>query len=154
MSAYSSYIGSELGAILRTYGRDHDLGRAFSEILLRLPLEQDRQRRPDVAFVSFKRWPKDRPMPEEDNAWPLVPELAVEVISPTDRVEEIFEKIDEYFRAGVRLVWVVFPRHRTVWVYNEPGRMRAVLSDGILEGGDVLPGFRLALSDLFQPRQE
>ena len=72
-----------------------NLGEVVGEVLFRLPLEEDagRNRRPDVAYVSFDRWPADRPMPGRDNAWDVVPDLAVEVISPTDLAQETLQKV-------------------------------------------------------------
>jgi Uma2 family endonuclease len=71
------------------------------------------------------------------------------VISPNDTVEDLLERIDEYFRAGVRCVWVVFPRRRVIYVYESEKKMQALTRADELEGGSVLPGFRLPLTALF-----
>ena len=78
-----------------------------------------------------------------------MPDLAVEVLSPSDHAEDILAKVAEYFRAGVRLVWVVSPVMGLVLVFDGPDRVRMVAPAGTLDGGEVLPEFRLPLDDLF-----
>src|SRR5262249_53785841 len=114
MSIFAARVGSQIGAKIDHFAEANDLGVMVVEGLFRLRLPQERNRRPDVAFVSYQRWPKDRPVPEEANAWDVVPDLAVEVVSPTDIAEDLMEKIGEYFQANVRLVWLVYPRQRIV----------------------------------------
>ena len=82
MSAYASRVASLIVRRVGNFAETKDLGVAVTETLFRLALPVDRNRRPDVAFVSFERWPKDRPMVYRDNAWDVVPDLAVEVVSP------------------------------------------------------------------------
>jgi Uma2 family endonuclease len=148
MSAHSSVLGARLARLLGNFGVDHGLGEAYPEILFKLPLDRDRNRRPDVAFVPYSRWTKDRPIPDV-NAWNVLPDLCVEVVSPTDRAEEVREKLDEYFQAGVRLVWVVYPRLQVVDVFNSPTEAQVRRRADELDGAPVLPGFRLKLADLF-----
>ncbi|HXG11035.1 MAG TPA: Uma2 family endonuclease [Gemmataceae bacterium] len=149
MSFYATAIASRLVSRLNDFAWKQDLGEAFSEGLFRLPLPQQRNRRPDVAFVSYQRWPKGQPIPEEDHAWDVVPDLAVEVISSTDLAEDLLARIEEYFQAGVQLVWVVYPRRRIVHVYESLTQIRVRKGNDELDGGNVLPAFRLPLSALF-----
>ena len=79
----------------------------------------------------------------------MVPDAAIEVISPSNLVEDLLVKLDEYFRAGVRLAWVVFPQQALVYVYESFTQVRVLTRADVLEGGPVLPGFRLALNELF-----
>jgi Uma2 family endonuclease len=109
----------------------------------------DLQRRPDVAFVSYDRWAKGRRLHESDNAWDVLAKLAVEVISPTDLAEGVQERIAEYFQAGVTLVWVVYPQTCQVHVYESPSSIRVLSRTDELNGCQVLPGFRLLLTQLF-----
>jgi Uma2 family endonuclease len=127
----------------------NQLGEAIHEEIFKLSLDRDRNRRPDAAFVSFERWPKDKGMPIAGNAWEVTPDLAVEVVSPTDRVEELREKIAEYFEAGVRLVWVVHPLLQLVDVYESLIQIRGLTRTDTLDGGSVLPGFRTPVAALF-----
>ena len=105
MGAYESLVGSRLNTRLDSFASAHDHGRAVSEMLLDfgpgLP-----QRRPDVAYVSYERWPRQRMVPHTE-AWDVVPNLAVEVVSPSNTWDEIVTKVAEYFRAGVECVWVI-----------------------------------------------
>jgi Uma2 family endonuclease len=128
---------------------DATLGRTIAEALFHLPAPVNRDRRPDIAFVSYQRWAKTRPMPPTDNAWDVVPNLATEVVSPTDSAEELEEKIAEYFRVGVELVWVVYPAQSKVHVYTGPTQIRGLSRSDVLDGGSVVPGFRLPLAELF-----
>src|SRR5262249_21197814 len=126
---------------------------AIVESLFRLPLPSDRSsnRRPDVAFVSYQRWPANRPQPISDNAWDVVPDLAVELVSPHHMSEDLLSKVLEYFQAGVRLVWVIYPKHRLIQVFDTPISLRIVTEGDILDGGSVVPGFSLVVSQLFDP---
>ena len=149
-SAYAAKIASRLTFELILAARAVRAGEVVAEGLFRLPLAQDRtrNRRPDLAFVSFDRWPADKPQPQTDNAWDVVPDLAIEVISPTDFCEDVFAKVSEYFRAGVRLVWVLMPVERKVFVFDAPDVVRLVTDADSLDGGAVVPGFLLPLADL------
>ncbi len=151
MSVQAVLIATELSRLIGNHGAAHNLGRAATEGLFRLPLarDRDRNRQPDVAFVSFDRWPRERPVPHAVKAWDVVPDLAVEIVSPTDRVEELFDKIAEYFEAGVSLVWVLLPNLRIVQVYESLTRIRGLTAADELDGGAVLPGFRTPVAALF-----
>jgi Uma2 family endonuclease len=98
--------------------------------------------------VSYARWPKSKPIPTT-NAWDVLPELCIEVVSPNDLADEIETKVEEYLQAGVRLVWVVYPRHERVYVYDSATQLRRLTRADTLDGGSVLPGFALPLADLF-----
>ena len=150
-SFHSTKIGSRIVRKVGGHADDNNLGEVVSETLFRLPLEEDahRNRRPDVAFVSYERWPRDKPESIRDNAWDVVPDLAIEVVSPSDSAADLMDKIGEYFEAGVRQVWVVYPRRRLVQVHDSLEAVRAVGPSGVLDGGNVLPGLKLALQDLF-----
>lgn len=79
----------------------------------------------------------------------VVPELAVEVVSSTNSANEVEEKVVEYLKVGVSLVWVVYPTTGRIYVHDGSSTVRVVSGDGELDGGDVLPGFRLRLIELF-----
>lgn|SRR5262249_9052897 len=149
MGVFAAWIASELHSYLAYFARTNDLGRALTEALFHLPAPINRDRRPDVAFVSYARWAKSRPLPRTDNAWDVVPNLAAEVVSPTDSAEQLEQKIAEYFRAGVQLVWVVYPMQSKIHVYAAPTQITVLTKADVLDGGNVLPGFRLTLDQLF-----
>ncbi|HTU91265.1 MAG TPA: Uma2 family endonuclease [Gemmataceae bacterium] len=109
-----------------------------------------RVRKPDVAFVRYGRFPNEQlPLGHAH----LAPDLAAEVISPNDEYEKVIEKIEEYLRAGVRLVWIISPRNHIVHVYRANGSVHVLRENEELDGEDVVPGFRCPVRDLFpQPR--
>jgi Uma2 family endonuclease len=148
MSAYASIIGFRLALHLELFAEQIRRGRAMTEILF--GIAKDIQRRPDAAFVSFERWAEDR-LPPHTDPWPVVPNLAIEVVSKSNPAEDILDKLEEYFQAGVELVWIVYPRQRRIYVYESPDDVRVVKLSQELDGGKVLPGFRLPLESLFGP---
>lgn len=101
---------------------------------------------PDVGFVRWERLPADRP---REKYIPAPPDLAVEVVSPTDRPRDIAAKMEVYRRAGVPLVWWVRPATRTVTVFVNGQEVGQFGESDELDGGDVLPGFRLAVAEIF-----
>jgi len=151
MSLYAEKVALRLFTRLTVFLEKNDLGEVQHECLFNLPLSVKRSRRPDVSFVSYSRWPKDKPIPSRGNAWEVVPELAVEVVSPNDYVEEFVEKIGEYFRSGVSVVWVIYPINKIVHVYHSFTEIRGISETDELDGGAILPGFRVAVSLLFPP---
>ena len=102
---------------------------------------------PDVAFVSRERLPGGR-VPEEPIP-SIAPDLAVEVLSESNTKREMARKCNEYFDAGVRLVWIVDPKTSTVAVFTGPEEFKVLNQDQTLDGGEVLPGFTLSLRELF-----
>jgi Uma2 family endonuclease len=153
MATYSVRIAFRLGSKIEQFAEARELGRAITENLFRLRAEPKLQRRPDVAYVSFERWAKGRGFPLE-NAWDVIPDLVVEVVSPTDLAEEILTKIREYFEAGVRRAWVLYPHESLVYEYDSPRSIRILGPGDALEGGAILPEFRLPLSELFEGAEE
>ncbi|MFN0146186.1 MAG: Uma2 family endonuclease [Dehalococcoidia bacterium] len=105
-----------------------------------------RYRKPDGSFISRERL---LGMSLDDPLAHVAPDLAIEVISPTDRGSDIEEKVQAYFDAGVRLVWVVYPKTRSVNVYRADGSAFRLVGDSTLSGEDIVPGFTIELSDLF-----
>jgi Uma2 family endonuclease len=88
-------------------------------------------------------------LPEGEAFWSVAPGLAIEVLSPTNTKAEIARKLRELFTAGCKLAWVIDPESRTAKVHTSAARFKELGPDGILDGGRVLPGFKLALADLF-----
>ena len=149
MSVYSTWITSRLSYRLGPFAEQQRLGTVVTENLFILDAESDLRRRPDLAYVSAERWPLDREIPREGD-WEVIPDLAVEVISPSELFEDTIGKVAEYFRFGVRQVWLVLPREEQVYIYDSPTSVRILGSSQELDGGNLLPGFRLPLAHLFQ----
>jgi Uma2 family endonuclease len=148
MGAYENWLAGVFFGVLDRYTEANPVGRAVQELIFDFRPAVNRERRPDVAFVSFERWPRDRRVPQT-RSWGVIPDLAVEMISPTNTADDIAEKLQEYFHVGVRLVWVVYPRQAWVYVYTSTRSVRVLAPGADLDGGDVLPGFRMSVKDLF-----
>ena len=100
-------------------------------------------RLPDVSFVAKGRLARDL-----DGFGDVAPDLAVEVLSPNDSSRQVLDKVGEYLQAGVRLVWVIDPKHRTAAVHRSLTDVRKLGPDDSLDGEDVVPGFRCRLADV------
>jgi len=136
-------VGTELGTWVKT----NDLGEVFAAgtgfILRRDP---DTVRAPDASFVA-----RDRLTPEElpVGYLDLAPDLAVEVVSPGDSAREVREKVDDWLRAGTRLVWVIDPATRSARVYRSLEEFEELVEGDHLEGGELIPGFSCEVRELF-----
>ena len=150
LSAYETWLASFLIARLAIAARG--VGRVVSEMMFALGPNSD-ARRPDVAFVSYKSWARNCRVPS-DAAWNVVPELAIEVVSPSNSASAVMAKIEEYFQAGVKLIWVIYPYEQVIQVWNSATGCQALRPGEFLEGGDVLPAFRLAVAELFDVEAE
>ncbi len=146
MGYTESALGCALIAILRGFIIPANLGIVTgADGMMRL--FPGLVRGPDVAYASWDRVPGRR--------WPIepiagfAPDLAIEVLSRSNTKQEMARKRRDYFEAGVRLVWEVDPRARTVAVFDAPERSTVLDESMTLDGGDVLPGFALPLGDLF-----
>jgi Uma2 family endonuclease len=132
---------------LGKFVQEHDLGELFgAETGFLVETNPDTVLGTDAAFVSHERLATVETF---EKFFPFAPDLAVEVLSPSNTVQEIDEKINFYFAAGARAVWVFNPKRRTVAVYRSPFDVRILSEQDTIEGGDVLPQFRLELSKLF-----
>lgn len=105
------------------------------------------ERMPDIAFVSAGRIP---PEGEPEGKWEIAPDLAVEVISPSDPDEKVSSKILDYLDAGVKQVWLVSPALRMITVFRSLTDVQVFTGDSQLVSEDLLPGFRCRLSDIFK----
>ncbi|HWE36023.1 MAG TPA: Uma2 family endonuclease [Isosphaeraceae bacterium] len=148
MGAKANLIGSTLLTLLNIFVRANRLGLCFGENCGYQVFEDDasRVRKPDVSFVRTGRLPGDVP---PDGFMRIRPDLAVEVVSPNDLAEDIDERIHDFLRVGVPLVWVVYPKTRTALVLRPDGTARRLVGADALDGEAVLPGFSCPLAELF-----
>ncbi len=138
---------AKLANVLTSFTEANNLGAVFGAVTgFLVERSPDTVLGVDVAFVKSERL---REVEDLVKFVPFAPDLAVEVLSPGNTVDEIDEKIALYFAAGARMVWIVSPKRRTVAVYRSPIELQIVGEDETLDGGDVLPNFRLELSKLF-----
>jgi Uma2 family endonuclease len=147
MGSKESFIAMYLGHLLLTYSeRNGDLGMVLGEAGT-LRLLKKLVRIPDVSFTLWERLP-NRKVPSEPIP-DLAPDLAVEVLSRKNTKREMERKLKEYFLAGVRLVWFIDPRARTVRAFTSPDESAELAPGDDLDGGEVLPGFRVPVARLF-----
>ena len=126
---------------------EHDLGIvSAAETGFRLASDPDTVRAPDVAFVRRERIEE---VGEPKGYWPGAPDLAVEVISPNDRYHEVHDKVLDWLRAGTRMVILADPSSRTLTVYHASREVEILTEDDTLDGGDVVPGWRVRVEQLF-----
>jgi Uma2 family endonuclease len=107
---------------------------------------------PDVSFIRRERAPGGK-FPKV-SLLDLVPDLAVEVLSPSNTKAEMGRKLRDYFLAGIPVVWLINPRTRSAEVYRSPDKKKRVRINQALQGGDILPGFSLTLKELFNLAEE
>ncbi|HVA50068.1 MAG TPA: Uma2 family endonuclease [Pirellulales bacterium] len=142
---YESVIAVAIARRLGDFVETHNLGVVSGEGGM-MRLFPGMVRIPDVAFASWKEFPDgitEEPVPN------IVPDLAVEVLSEGNTKPEMDRKLDDYFGAGVRLVWFVEPRKKTVEVFTGKDESTVLDENATLSGGDVLPGFSMPLRPLF-----
>jgi Uma2 family endonuclease len=140
-------VANRLNVAVSIHVDEHRLGVVMSaDTGFKLESSPDTVRAPDVAFVARERIPAGG-IPH--TFWAGAPDLAIEVLSPTDRLSEVNKKIEQYLRLGVRQVWFVEPSSRRVTIYRPDQAVQVLHESDTLEGADLLPGFRYPLSQLF-----
>lgn len=135
---------ARLAAELDTHVEKEGLGSVFTDVGVEIPGQPRTVRGPDLAFYVSDRLPD--PLPE--GFLDAAPDLAVEVVSPSNTVSELVEKVKEYLEAGTRLVWVVDPGSRTATVYRSLDDVRILTEEESLDGADVVPGFRVTVREI------
>lgn len=132
---------------LQQFVRSHDLGRVRAgEVGIYTRRNPDTVRGADVLFISNERYARKQSASYLD----VAPDLIVEIMSPNDRWSEVTQKLREYFAMGVRLVWVVDPKARSVYAYRALTDVREFSANDTLPGDDVLPGFSVPVAGLFE----
>lgn len=145
-------IMAELTALLVMFVKQHLIGRITTgDAGVWVEHDPDTVRAPDIAFFSTERIATRPPRPGYSVA---IPDLVVEIVSPHDRSNVVYDKARMWLSHGVRLVWVVNPQTRTLDVHRSDARVEVISSDGVLDGADVLPGFSCPLADIFPPADE
>ena len=138
-----------IGALIWFFVQEHDLGEVTGETGYYAADNRSTLLRPDVAFISKAR----APVPFPEKFIPLMPDLAVEIASPSDSLAQLRRKAAIYLDNGSSLVWIVLPAENGVDVCRSADGARLdiefVPADGLLSGEDVLPGFELELRRLF-----
>ncbi len=140
-------VAMNIAAPLGMYVKQQSLGRVYAaETGFILSRDPDTVRAPDVAFVSKERLADLN----RKGYFPGAPDLAVEVVSPNDVYAEVEEKVAEWLGSGTKLAWVVNPRQRTLKVYRSLTDLTVLTEDDGLDGGETVPGWRLAVKEVFE----
>lgn len=147
-SARHGWLVQKLFRLLVGHVGEHGIGIVINETGFLLSVDPPTVRGPDLAVILSENLPQDG-LPE--GWWTRPPDLAIEVLSPSNSAVEIGEKVLDYLGAGTPLVWVVDPHTETVTVHGPRRESRWLTLGDDLEGGEALPGFRIALADLFEP---
>jgi Uma2 family endonuclease len=145
----ASNLAYRIGLLMGMYVEPRNLGEitgADGGYIIRSETGKNTVFAPDVAFVSADRIPAGGLTVKYA---PIMPDLAVEIISPNDTLPEVEEKVDEYLRAGTRMVIVVHPKNKIIYVYTPNSTQRLKLDD-TLDGGEVLPGFSVTVREIFK----
>jgi Uma2 family endonuclease len=140
-------IASTLFHSLESYAKSHNLGRVAGEMHFDWGDIENPDLRPDMAFVSFGRWAPYRYVPTT-LTWHVVPDLVVEIVHESEQTEEFGTRLNDYFKAGVSRVWVVYPHDLRIFDYQSPSEYRILNRDEWIDGGTLLPGFQLPLTEL------
>ncbi|MGH7551076.1 MAG: Uma2 family endonuclease [Gemmatimonadota bacterium] len=141
------HLCADVAYHLKGYTEEHGGGIVFgAETGFVLFEDPPTVRAPDAAFVAAERVP---PRELRTGFWRLAPDLAVEIVSPSNTRAEMEAKVSDYLEAGTRLVWILDQRARTVTVHRPGEEIRLLTGTQVLDGGDILAGFRLPLPDLF-----
>jgi Uma2 family endonuclease len=139
-------IELSLGSALQHFVREHHLGWVMTgEVGIYTRRHPDRIRGADVVFLSSQRWPDGPP----NGFLEVAPDLVVEIMSPSDRWQDVRQKLTEYFAIGVRWVWIVEPENQTVLVFRSTIDMQQCGIDAMLVGEGILEGFTLTVASLF-----
>lgn len=137
-----------LAAELRHFAKQHRAGTVIgSDSGIWLERDPDTVREPDIAFTSAERLPLDRRVMGYSE---VVPDLVVEVVSPSDSRRAVRDKVEMWIGHGVRLVWVVYPEPQTVEVHGAEGQVSALGIEDDFDGMDVIPGFSCPVSAIFE----
>lgn len=147
LGAAHGEIAAELASRLRVWAKGGTHGKVGLRSGFVLRRDPHRVRGPDIWFVSRDRVPRSG-VPQ--GFWEIAPDLAVEAIALGDTVETVKERLEDYFEAGTRMVWLVYPRFKQVEAHLPDGTMRTFKETDILEAPHLLPGFSCRVADLFE----
>lgn len=148
MGAESDEIALGVGSVLRQFVRTNRLGHVYGSQtgFQCFPKDAKLVRMPDTSFVAAGKLPGDK---TPEGYIKVAPDIAIEVASPNEMYEEVEAKVADYRSAGVKLIWVVSPKSRTVVIRRLDGTCAELIESGTLSGEDVLPGFACPVAELF-----
>lgn len=142
-NAKHSGIAGRLVIELGIYLKKNKIGRIYPEAHFQIGKDK---RIPDVAFVESAKIP---PTGEPEKFWDFAPDLAIEIVSPTDFYQDVLEKIDDYFIAGVKQVWLINPEKETLTIYFSSVETKLLTKIDTLISDEIFPKFSLRLTEIF-----
>ncbi len=144
---FHGMYAANLCHLVSSYVRPARLGAVFAQDTgFQIASDPDTVLAPDLAFIRAARLPSA----DEDGYWRIAPDLVAEIMSPSDRRKAVVRKVHDWLDVGVRVVWFIEPKQRRATIHFADGSEVVVPTDGDLSGGDVLPGFRCALNEVFR----
>ncbi len=137
-------VGTKLLARLSMFAEDNDLGVVYGpDTTFKM---EGNQRLPDISFVAVDRIPEDG---DPEGMWQIAPDLAVEVISPSDIYTKVMNKVFDYLDEGVKQVWLIYPERKTLTIYYSVTELKTLTENDLLTCEELLPGFSCKVGDLF-----
>ena len=147
MGMFESLLGIYIARLIGNHVAENELGVVTGEAGY-IKLRENQVRSPDATFIPWSEFPTGE-VPKGEAFWAVAPGLIVEVLSPGNTDAEIDRKLREFFDAGCKLAWVIDPPTKTAKVYTSAKKFKELDETGTLDGGKVLPGFKLPLADVF-----
>ena len=147
MGFFANILASFLATSINTFALPKRLGMAICETAYQR--EAKNTRRPDVSYFELAKFPSLELLLQDPPVCEREPNVAIEVVSPSNTIAEMDQRIEHFFDTGVQLVWIVHPQSKRIYVY-ESTKICTILEIGdTLDGGKVLPGYSLPLTELF-----
>ena len=147
MGAYESFLAMQLGYLLMKFLETNPMGFVYGESAS-TRMKNKNVRMPDISFYRRDRFLDGKMLKLAVNA--VAPDLAIEILSPSNTKKEMAKKLDEYFATGVKLVWYIDPPTRTAKIYTAIDQVTEITADGFFTGGEILPGLQIRLGEIFE----
>jgi Uma2 family endonuclease len=147
MGLFANILASYLSTAINNFSIPRRLGMAINETTHKV--DDQNSRRPDVSYVEYAKMPAWEILLDDPPLLEAAPNVAIEIVSPSNTIAEMDTRIEEFFTSGVQLVWVVHPQSKQIYVYESTKDCKILEIGDMLDGGNVLPGFTLALAEMF-----
>jgi len=142
------FIELNVAYLIRTYLKQNPTGRAgVGEVGFRTRKDDKTVRAADAYFISYERLPKGS---STQGFSDIAPEVVIEVISPSDRTGDIADKTQEWLDFGVLMVWNIYPRQKSIHIFQPDQKPLVLFEDDRVDGGKILPDFSMKVSELFE----
>ena len=147
MGLLANILATCLSTAINNFALPKKLGLAINETGHKV--NDKNSRRPDVSYVEFAKLPAWEILIDDPPLLDCAPNVAIEVVSPSNTIAEMDTRIEDFFTSGVQLVWIVHPQSKQIYVYESTKNCKILEVGDVLNGGRVLPGFTLPLAEIF-----